>query len=291
MIHRQTRDDTERLQAAARIRTRCTATPKARALTDCVPPDGAPLLPRAKGRDVREARAALGEVAGLMRSPRAQGADVDYQCVLGCLARLVADLLRGAGHHPLPLMAADYAAVVAMIGRHHPELDYDTNLGQLLEMLGTLVRAEHPGWRPLHRRLHEIASAVGAGKALGRLFAADIHQWFHAGIQDLFEYRGRVASVVNELSAQIEAVESDIRMSRGELADLRCTLTGYGNSRIAVFEEKRKERDLAALEERLAGLREDLARKERTLALIEADVRDFDDRLYRARRALLLRAV
>jgi hypothetical protein len=60
---------------------------------------------------------------------------------------------------------------------------------------------------------------------------------------------------------------------------------------VTLFDKKRRERALAGLGRRRRDLYEERDAKTRILSLIETDIRDFQDRLLQARRALLLRAV
>jgi len=251
--------------------------------------EGTPLLHNRW--DIGQARKALGEIAGLVRSPQERSESVDYQCVLRCLAGLVRELLARQNPDPLPLTATDYATVVEMISRRHPELDYRETIAQLLQMMSRLLRAGNRGWRTINRRLHAIAPAAGVDRALAGIFVADIHEWFYAGIQDLFEYRGRVRDELEELDRRSAAILEERRAERAALAELRRELGAAPGGRVRLFDEKRRERVLAELDQSLHGLQEERDAKARALALIEADVRDFHDRLHQSRRLLMLRAV
>jgi hypothetical protein len=273
------------------IRALCTPPEAERAIGDCLQALGDGTQARHTGPDVGQARKTLGEIAGLIRSPQAPSGSMDYQCVLRCLTGLVGELLARQNPDPLPLTSADYAAVVEMISRRYPGLDYRETVAQLLEMMGRLFRAGNRGWRTLNRHLHAIAPAVGVDKALAGLFVADIHEWFYAGIQDLFEYRGRIEGERDDLDRQAAGIDAEIHDEQAALTDLTRGMGAGRGATVTLFDKKRRERALAELGRRRRDLYEERDAKTRILSLIETDIRDFQDRLPRARRALLLRAV
>jgi hypothetical protein len=273
------------------IRAVCTPPEAERAIGDCLHALADGTQARHTGPDIGQARKTLAEIAGLIRSPQAPSGSMDYQCVLRCLIGLVGELLARQNPDPLPLTSADYAAVVEMISRRYPALDYRETVAQLLEMMGRLFRAGNRGWRILNRHLHAIAPAVGVDRALAGLFVADIHEWFYAGIQDLFEYRGRVEGERDDLDRQAAGIDAEIHDEQAALTDLTRGVGAERGATVTLFDKKRRERALAGLGRRRRDLYEERDAKTRILSLIETDIRDFQDRLLQARRALLLRAV
>lgn len=230
---------------------------------------------------------ALGEVAALIQSAWSDNLPLDYHCVLRCLKDGVADAIAGREGTRIPSLAADYAALVEIISRSHPSLDYRDTIVLLLELMTDLFKQGDIVWRKIHLHLSAIAKCPNAAKPLAGILDADIHQWFHAGIRDLTSYRKRLVNLIAELTVRVEDCERQRAIETAMLSSLET----HGRSNIHLFEAKRRQRIIADVELELNEALTELARQRQTLSLLDADAKDFQERLSGARRACILRAV
>ena len=152
-----------------------------------------------------------------------------------------------------------------------------------------LFRQEDTGWVAVYRHLRSIPDGVGAKQQLKRVCAADIREWFDAGVQNLFGLRVGLRERIQKLGEAADALGQEIQA--GEDVIRAANAKGARNIHVVVLADWLKGRQLAELRDQRQIIIDERTDKVDTVALINADIREFEQRLGEARRAYLLRVV
>jgi hypothetical protein len=237
----------------------------------------------------RKAERRLRELAVLIESDAATISDRDSERVLRGLAQLYGNGCAAHRGDTYTRTAAGYAAVVAALSHKSPGLDFGEAIGQLLELMILLFRQEDTGWVAVYRHLRSIPDGVRAKQQLKRVCAADIREWFDAGVQNLFGLRAELRERIRKLGETADALAREIQA--GEDAIRAVNASAEGNRKVVVLADWLKGRQLAELRHKRQTIIDETADKADTVALINADIREFEQRLGGARRAYLVRLV
>jgi hypothetical protein len=182
--------------------------------------------------------------------------------------------------------AAGYAAVVSALSRRFPALDFAEAVGQLLDFMIRLFKREDAGWAAIYRHLRAVPDTVAAKQQLKRVCSAHIAEWFDAGVQNLFGLREEPSDRIAKLAAESERLDCEIQSAREAAAP-----GDADGQRVVALVQRTRTNEIAELGRRRQTLLEEQAEKTDTVALIEADIQEFEHRLWEARRAYLLRPV
>jgi DNA-binding ferritin-like protein len=183
--------------------------------------------------------------------------------------------------------ATGYAGVVVALSQRFPELDYESAIGQLLELMIRLFKKESAAWVVVYQHLRAMPESVRAKQQLQRVCTSDIHEWFDAGVQNLFRLRAEIHERIAELGREADAIAEEIRTEESELAAAREQRAADGQ--VVVLAEHVKARHIRSLRVRRDTILEEMKGKAGTAVLVEDDIRQFERRLWDARRSYLLR--
>lgn len=242
----------------------------------------APADPAAAERLHRELR----ERAILIRSDRAAAAAPDYARLLARLTALFAPGCEQREDLSYAYAGPAYAALIEAMSAAHPGLDYSAALGQLLELMAQLFGARQPLWKLVYRHLRAVPASVGAKQTLRHVCAADIREWYDAGVQNLFQLQTDLSERIAELGRSARALERRAAREARALERLRAVAS---DGKVISLPARLRERELAELRRRREALLAEQADRADTLALIESDIREFEGLLRSARRAYYLR--
>jgi len=250
---------------------------------------GQDLRPDAAHPERRKAERRLRELAVLIESETVTISDRDSERVLRRLAQLYGNGCAAHKGQTYTSTAAGYAAVVAALSHKSPGLDFGEAIGQLLELMIRLFRQEDTGWVAVYRHLRSIPDGVRAKQQLKRVCAADIREWFDAGVQNLFGLRAELRERIRKLGEAADALAQEIQAE--EDAIRIANTKGEGDTKVVVLADWVKGRQLAELRHKRQTIIDETTDKADTVALINADIREFGQRLGEARRAYVLRLV
>lgn len=242
----------------------------------------APADPAAAERLHRELR----ERAIPIRGDRAATAAPDYARLLARLTALFAPGCEQREDLSYAYAAPAYAALIEAMSAARPGLDYRAALGQLLELMAQLFGARQPLWKLVYRHLRAVPVSVGAKQTLRRVCAADIREWYDAGVQNLFQLQADLNERIADLGRSARALERRAARETRALERLRAT---HRDAKVVSLQERLHERELADLNRRREEILVEQAGRADTLALIESDIREFEGLLRSARRAYYLR--
>lgn len=241
--------------------------------------------------DLQATRTALDELAELVRTQGYVAATRDYDAFLYFLTGLYADVCERRDEQAPATTAAGYAAVIEAISRRHPGFDYTDPLGQLLELMTRLFRARNKDWKVVYEHLRAIPDSIPAKQTLKRVCAADIHEWFDAGVQNLFSLQSDLAAKLRELGEHARDIDDEIAEKEDALAALRRRLDPHGRGKVIILQGRALEREITSLRFEKQDLLDEVDGRESTLGLIESDIAEFEGILREARRAYYLRIV
>jgi DNA-binding ferritin-like protein len=176
---------------------------------------------------------------------------------------------------------------VVALSQRFPELDYESAIGQLLELMIRLFKKESAAWVVVYQHLRAMPESVRAKQQLQRVCTSDIHEWFDAGVHNLFRLRAEIHERIAELGREADAIAEGIRTEESELAAAREQRAADGQ--VVVLAEHVKARHIRSLRVRRDTILEEMKGKAGTAVLVEDDIRQFERRLWDARRSYLLR--
>jgi hypothetical protein len=228
----------------------------------------------------------LRERAILIRGDRGPAAAAEYAQLLARLTALFAPGCEQREDLAYAYAGPAYAALIEAMSAGRPALDYSAALGQLLELMAQLFGARQPLWKLVYQHLRAVPPAVGAKQTLRRVCAADISEWYDAGVQNLFQLQNDLNERIAELGRSARALERRAARVSRALARLRAV---ESNGKVVSLQARLRERELADLNRRREELLAEQAGRADTLALIESDIREFEGLLRSARRAYYLR--
>ncbi|MCU0834323.1 MAG: hypothetical protein MUC77_07790 [Chromatiaceae bacterium] len=220
-----------------------------------------------------------------IRGDRVVAAAPDYARLLARLTALFAPGCEQREDLSYAFAAPAYAALIEAMSTARPGLDYRAALGQLLELMAQLFGARQPLWKLVYRHLRAVPASVGAKQTLRQVCAADIREWYDAGVQNLFQLQTDLSERIAELGRSARALERRAARATRALERLREPC----NNRVVSLQARLRERELADLRTRREALLAEQAGRADTLALIESDIREFEGLLRSARRAYYLR--
>jgi hypothetical protein len=247
------------------------------------------LRPQATAGDRRKAERRLRELAVLIESETVEISLLDSVRALRRLTQLFGSGCVARKGEAFTSTAAGYAAVVVALSRRTPALDLSEAIGQLLELMIRLFQEERASWAAVYRHLRSIPDTVDAKQQLKRVCAADIREWFDAGVQNLFGLRADLEKKIKRLEEAADTLAREIQSE--EAAINAATTKASGNGNLVVLADWLQGRQLAELRHKRQAIIDETADKADTVALINADIREFEQRLGEARRAYLLRLV
>lgn len=247
---------------------------------------GQDLRPDAALTDRRQAERRLRALAVLIESETVTISDRDSERVLRRLAQLYGNGCTAHRGDIYTGTAAGYAAVVAALSQKCPGLDFSEAIGQLLELMIRLFRQEDIAWAAVYRHLRSIPDGVRAKQQLKRVCAADIREWFEAGVQNLFGLRAELRERIRELAEAADALAQEIQAREDSIRPANAK--GARNRKVVVLADWFKERRLTELRHERQAITDETTDKVDTVALINMDIREFEQRLVEARRAYLL---
>lgn len=221
-----------------------------------------------------------------IRGDRQPEATPDYARLLARLTALFAAGCEQRDDLAYAFAAPAYSALIEALSTARPGLDYATALGQLLELMAQLFGAHQPLWKLVYRHLRAVPPSVVAKQTLRRVCAADIREWYDAGVQNLFQLQADLNTGIAELGRNARALERRAAHRTRALARLRAAPQ---DRKVVRLDERLRERDIQALLRQRDELLAEQAAKASTLALIESDIREFEGLLRSARRAYYLR--
>ena len=262
-----------------------------RALVDCLRIVGHELASEKGSADVERTQRTLDEVAGMVRSDGTIATRRDYERFLQRLTRIYGEGCEQRDNAAFATTAAGYAAVIEAVSRTHPELDYTSPLGQLLEFMTRLFAARNNSWKLVYKHLRAVPDSVKAKQTLNRVCSAGIREWFDAGVQNLFSLRDDLEARIDEFAATAERIDRKILVTDNALTEARRRVDPEGKGKVVMLNGRIKEREILALEIEKEEVLEQIEGRKNTLGLIESDIREFENILREARRAYYIRVV
>jgi hypothetical protein len=241
--------------------------------------------------DIELVQSSLGTVATIVRANPGIAGGSELGTFLHRLTRLYAPACDRRESEAFTTTATEYGAVVAAISHRHPELDYTAALGQLLELMTRLFAARDNNWKAVYQLLRSIPESNKAKQILSKVCAADIREWFDAGVQNLFSLQNDLISKIEALEREAEETSRRMQVKSRRLRELRRRNDPDGTGKVVVLEGILMERRLQALAREKEQLLAEKAGRESTLGLIESDILEFENRLREARRLYYLRVV
>ena len=154
-----------------------------------------------------------------------------------------------------------------------------------------LFSTQENDWKVIYKHLRAIPDAIGAKQTLNRVCSADIHEWFDAGVQNLFSLRNDLSEKIQALVHHAEEIEKAIRTRERMLSEVCHRMDPQGTGKVVALEGKFLEREIARLQAERDAVMEEWEVKKGTRSLIESDIREFEGFLREARRAYYLHAV
>ena len=215
----------------------------------------------------------------------------DYRWILQRLTRIYAQGFIGRTGEPFTVTAAAYAQVIETISHIYPGQDYSEAIGQLFCYMSRLFRTRERSWKVVYKHILSIPDAVEAKQLLNRAFFVEIKEWAEAGVDNLFSIRRDLYEKIDELQVRIDSCNRQIAKTAEAMNHPRKTGAMPVGSNVIDLQRVRNKRRIASLEHKRQGLVEAKNDEESIVALIESDIREFEEKLRRTRRAYFVRPV
>lgn len=247
--------------------------------------------PRGAPADLRRTRATLDQIAEIVGTGSSDIAADGYAHLLQHLTRVyaVSDIRSAYG---VPTRSASsYARVVKALSSQCPACDFREAIGQLLDLMTRLFETRHPSWKSIFRLLRAIPESVHGRERLQRVCSIHLHEWFEAGIPNLFSQQKQLAREIEGLDLDIANLQIEIRIIEDEIETFKASANRPGDPGIAILATARKRRQIVRSQRTMREALDRLHVKTAAAALIESDIRGLGSRLRDAVRTYRLHMV
>lgn len=262
-----------------------------RVLGACVRVVRQELSPHKGSADIGRTQRTLDKMARVIQSESDTIGAQDYERFLRRLSGIFSQGCTQRDNDAFPDTAASYAAVVKALSGKYNDLDYHRAIGQLLEFMIRLFKARNASWISVYKHLRSIPDSVPAKQKLEAVCSSDIHEWFDAGVQNLFSLQDDLHERIDELAAEADKVAGKIRAIQDEIDGLFGTFRSAGFANVVPLEAKTKERKLTELQDQMQQILDEQEGKSSTAELIESDIHEFEEKLRSAKRAYFVQLV
>lgn len=229
----------------------------------------------------------LQELSLLLRSGKSRIRKDGYLRMLNRLTDIYARGLRVDNDRAFAGTAANFASILESVSQHFQDYDYHQSVSLLLHYMGRLFNDREESWLEIYDHLLSMPDTIHFMQQLKNEHLYEINCWIEEGIDSLFTLWDEQLEVLAMQTQNIDELELQILARETYLVKSPETrLSG-----VIDFRQLQQRQEIRTLSDQRKRLVLERQAKRGVVNLLEANVREFAERLARMRRSALLKLV
>jgi hypothetical protein len=223
------------------------------------------------------------EISLLLRSGKGLIREDGYLRLLNRLTSIYAQGLRSTNSHAFTRTACNFADILESVSQQFQDYDYSRSVSLLLHYMDRLFKSREESWLEVYEHLLSMPDSINVMKQLRDEHMDVINTWIEEGVDNLFTLREEQLDMIDIQSNALQDLDHQIKTRQSQLQAMPPHET------VVPIDRARLLREIDRLCKQREQLVQDSENKLEIIGLLDANIKEFSDRLAQMRRSTLIK--